>query len=53
MFDLTSVGGSRLMLDGALVVDLSGYHSGQERTGTVYNLAAGLHSIQYVLWMWH
>ena len=46
MFDLTSAGGSRLLLDGALVVNLSGYHSGREVTGTVPNLAAGLHSIQ-------
>lgn len=44
-FDLTSDDGSRLWIDGQLVVDHDGLHSARTRTGML-GLAAGMHTIK-------
>jgi hypothetical protein len=45
VFELTSDDGSRLLVDGALVVDNDGLHGPEEKTGDVA-LAAGWHAIR-------
>ena len=46
-FQLSSDDGSRLVLDGAVVIVNGGYHGNQAVSYTNSNLTDGLHSIQY------